>query len=52
MEDTGRIQRTLDPRARKIFFGETADQAIDDELGFYVEIDRAHVVMLVERNII
>lgn len=51
-EDTGRIRRALDPRARRIVFGDDADGAIRDELPFYVRVDRAHLVMLVERGLI
>ncbi|HET7462105.1 MAG TPA: argininosuccinate lyase, partial [Longimicrobium sp.] len=51
-EDTGRIRRALDPRARKIVFGDDAGPALRDELPFYVRIDRAHLVMLVERGIL
>ena len=51
-EDTGRIRRALDPRARRIVFGDDADRAIRDELPSYVRIDRAHLVMLVERGIL
>jgi argininosuccinate lyase len=52
MEDTGRIRRPLDPRARRIVFGDDADAGIAHELPFYVRIDRAHLVMLVERGIL
>jgi argininosuccinate lyase len=52
MENTGRIRRTLDPRARQIVFGDHADAAIRDELPFYLQVDRAHLVMLVERGIL
>jgi argininosuccinate lyase len=52
MEDTGRIRKTLDPRARAILFGGSADQAIDEELSFHIQIDRAHVVMLVDQHLL
>jgi argininosuccinate lyase len=52
MENTGRIRRTLDPRAREIVFGHDADGAIRDELPSLVRIDRAHVVMLVEQGLL
>jgi argininosuccinate lyase len=52
MEDTGRIRRPLDPRARRVVFGDHVEQAIRDELPFYVAIDRAHLVMLLERGIL
>jgi len=52
MNDTGRIRKPLDWRARRIVFGNRADQAIENELRFYLDIDRAHLVMLVERGLI
>jgi argininosuccinate lyase len=52
MEDTGRIRKPLDRRARRIVFGDYVEQAIRDELPFYVQIDRAHLVMLLERGIL
>lgn len=52
MEDTGLIRKFLGWRARMIVFGSQADQAIDQELPFYIMIDRAHLVMLVEQGII
>jgi argininosuccinate lyase len=52
MEDTGRIRKPLDRRARQIVFGDHVEQAIRDELPFYVQIDRAHLVMLLERGIL
>lgn len=52
MEDTGRIRRTLDPRARRIVFGDDADAAIRDELPYYVQVDRAHLVMLLEAGLL
>ena len=52
MEDTGRLRKILDWRARAIVFGDCAASAVDDELRFQVDIDRAHLVMLVERNLL
>ena len=52
MSDTGRIRKALDWRARRIVFGDHADAAIRDELPHSMEIDRAHVVMLVERGLL
>lgn len=52
MEDTGRIRRALDPRARRIVFGDDAGAGIRDELPFYLQVDRAHVVMLAERGLL
>ena len=52
MTDTGRIREPLDPRARHIVFGDDADRAIRDELPYYVQVDRAHLVMLVEAGLL
>jgi argininosuccinate lyase len=49
MESTGRIKRPLTRRARQIVFGGGVERAIRDELPHYVQVDRAHLVMLVER---
>lgn len=52
MDDTGRIRKALDWRAQSIVFGKCVDPAIDEELRFQVEIDRAHLVMLAERHLL
>jgi argininosuccinate lyase len=52
MEDTGRIRKALDPRARRIVFGDDADRAVRDELPHYVRIDRAHLVMLLDAGLL
>ncbi len=52
MEDTGRIARTLTATARRIVFGATADAAIDAELWMATQVDRAHVVMLAEQQLV
>jgi argininosuccinate lyase len=52
MDDTGRIRQPLDWRAQGIVFGARADHPLEEELRFHVEIDRAHVVMLVERQLL
>lgn len=52
MEDTGRIRKPLDRRARQVVFGDHVEEAIRDELPWYVQIDRAHLVMLLEREIL
>ena len=51
MENTGRIRKTLDGELARIVFGANVDAAIDDELPWMTEIDRAHVVMLVEAGL-
>jgi argininosuccinate lyase len=52
MENTGRIRRPLSWSARQIVFGGHVEEAIRDELPFYVQVDRAHLVMLLERGIL
>lgn len=49
MDDTGRIRRPLSPTARRIVFGEPAPPA--PELAFISQVDRAHLVMLVEQGL-
>ena len=52
MEKTGRIRKPLDWRARDIVFRKSIDHALRDEFDFYLQIDQAHLVMLVERQVI
>lgn len=52
MKDTGRIRAPLDRRAREILFDASAEQAIRDEVPFYAQIDRAHLIMLAERGLL
>ena len=51
MEDTARLRRGLDWSAGAIVFGH-GDEAIGAEMPFYVRIDQAHIVMLVEQGIL
>lgn len=48
---TGRIGKTLSPELAAMLFGKTADAAIDEELPWMTEVDRAHVVMLAEGGV-
>jgi len=50
MDDTGRIRRPLSPTARRIVFGEPAPGP--SELMLTTHVDRAHLVMLVERGLV
>lgn len=52
MHDTGRITMPLDSRARAIVFGDADAAGVRDDLPLYVQIDRAHIVMLVESRIL
>jgi argininosuccinate lyase len=49
MDDTGRIRRPLTPTARRIVFGEPP--APPPELALITQVDRAHLVMLVEQGL-
>lgn len=50
MDDTGRIRRPLTPTARRIVFGEPP--AGPSELALVSQVDRAHLVMLVEQELV
>ena len=52
MENTGRIQRGLTATARRIIFGPAGDRSLAAELEFISRVDRAHLVMMVERGIV
>jgi len=52
MKDTGRIKQALDERARAIVFGEDLSETIRDQMPHIARIDRAHLVMLSEREIV
>ncbi|HKY77842.1 MAG TPA: lyase family protein [Acidimicrobiia bacterium] len=50
MDDTGRIRRPLSPTARRIVFGEPTPGP--SELMLVSQVDRAHLVMLVEQKLV
>ncbi len=50
MDDTGRIRRPLSPTARRIVFG--GPPTGPSELALVTQIDRAHLVMLAEQNLV
>jgi argininosuccinate lyase len=52
MQSTGRIKQLLHPEARAIVFDDDLRHAIGHELPCYVQIDRAHVVMLVQTGLL
>lgn len=52
MENTGRLQHSVTDEARRILFGVTSDAAIDADLRYIAEVDRAHLVMLAERRLV
>jgi argininosuccinate lyase len=50
VDDTGRIRRPLSPTARRIVFGRPPTDP--SELALITRIDRAHLVMLAEQNLV
>jgi argininosuccinate lyase len=50
MDDTGRIRRPLSPTARRIVFGDPPPTA--SELELTSQVDRAHLVMLAEQELV
>ena len=50
MDDTGRIRRPLSPTARRIVFGGPIPGP--SELALVTQVDRAHLVMLVEQDLV
>jgi len=50
VDDTGRIRRPLSPTARRIVFGEPDPGP--SELALVSQVDRAHLVMLVECGLV
>jgi argininosuccinate lyase len=49
---TGRIREPLDWRAQKIVFKRSPERLGPEEFDFLVQIDKAHIVMLVEQKIL
>ncbi len=49
---TGRIQKSLDPVARRILFERNLSDQFNEELPHLCQVDFAHVLMLSEQNII
>jgi len=52
LADTGRIQEPLPRRVREMLFGASIEEGARDEFPFYVQIDRAHLVMLAEQGVL
>lgn len=52
MAGTGRITTGLKPEIAEIVFGATVDEAVDAELAHITQVDRAHLVMLVEQGLV
>jgi argininosuccinate lyase len=50
--DTGRLTTGLDPEAHRIIYGSPDTAAIVAELHLITEVDRAHLVMLAERDVV
>ncbi|MGC4892267.1 argininosuccinate lyase [Micromonospora sp. DT31] len=52
MTSTGRLVGQLGPRTRQVVYGELTPTAIEDELSLTVQVDRAHLIMLVECGLV
>ena len=52
MENTGRILHGVSASARRILFGQTSKESVAAELGYIAQVDRAHIIMLCECEII
>ncbi|HEX4704106.1 MAG TPA: lyase family protein, partial [Pseudonocardiaceae bacterium] len=52
MNATGRLLGGIGPRTRRVVYGEPSPAELVDELALMVQVDRAHVVMLAERQLI
>lgn len=52
MGATGRISTGIKPEIAELLFGTTVDEAIDTELGYITQVDRAHLLMLAEQGLV
>jgi argininosuccinate lyase len=52
VENTGRIAKGLTPTASRIVFGGSEGPSLGRELPWILEVDRAHLVMLAERELV
>ncbi len=52
MSGTGRLLGQLGARTQRVVYGELTQAEIDAELPLMIEVDRAHLVMLAERDLI
>ena len=52
MEDTGRIRKGLQASARRIVFAGALTSGFKNEMEFITEVDRAHIVMLLDQHLI
>ena len=52
MDATGRITTGLRPEITEIVFGTDVDAAVDAELGYITQVDRAHLLMLAEQGLV
>lgn len=50
--DTGRVAGTLNPKAQAVLFGDVADDAIDRDLPWITQVDRAHLAMMAETGLL
>jgi len=52
MSGTGRLTGELGPRTRRVVYGDLSPAEIEDELPLMIRVDRAHLVMLAERQLV
>jgi len=52
MTGTGRLVGEVGVRTRQVVYGDLSPAEIEDELPLMVQVDRAHVVMLLEQKLI
>ena len=51
-KETGRLKESLDDRVAEILFGDSVDSDIENHLKYSVQVDKAHIIMLMEQEII
>lgn len=52
LSGTGRLVGELRPRTRRVVYGEFSAAALEADLSLMVRVDRAHLVMLVQRGLV
>jgi argininosuccinate lyase len=52
MNNTGRIKEPLKESIQSIIYGKNSNDAIETELKYVVQVDRAHILMLYRQNIL
>ena len=52
MDNTGIIKKGLHPTIQKIIFGINSNNSIKDELIYNIQVDKAHIAMLLKQGLI